>query len=132
MGKVKNLALSTFVAAVAGYVAGLLTAPKSGRETRDDIKLTAKKNIIDAENEVKKIHDDITSLVTESKKRKSDLSDKASNELNGLIEMAKDSKEKAHTLLTAAHNGDVKDKDLNKAIAEAHKAIKHVRTYLRK
>lgn len=37
----KKLAIGALIGAAAGLVAGVLTAPKSGRETRDDIKKKA-------------------------------------------------------------------------------------------
>lgn len=37
----KKLALGAVIAAVAGVVAGTLMAPKSGKQTRSDIKKTA-------------------------------------------------------------------------------------------
>ncbi len=39
--KTSKLALGAIIGAAAGMVAGVLTAPKSGRETRDDIKQKA-------------------------------------------------------------------------------------------
>ena len=132
MGKVKKMAVGTLVAAAAGYGAGILTAPKSGKETRQDIKETASKSITEAEKELKKLHSELNSLLDETKGRGGELSDKASKELSALVEKAKDSKEKARDLLSAIHEGDAQDKDLAKAIGEANKAIDHIRTYLKK
>ena len=39
----RNFALGTAVAAAVGYLAGVLSAPKSGKETRKDIARTASK-----------------------------------------------------------------------------------------
>jgi len=132
MGKAKNFAIGTAVAAVAGYVAGVLTAPKSGKQTREDLKTNASKGIVEAEKELKKLHTELAGLLDESKKKKDDLGDSASQELNSLVEKAKDTKEKARTLLSAIHEGDAQDKDLKKAIADANKAIDHIKTYLKK
>jgi gas vesicle protein len=46
MNHKKKIALSAIIAGVAGYGIGLLTAPKSGKDTRKDIKNTAQKTII--------------------------------------------------------------------------------------
>jgi len=40
----KKVALGALIAASVGYVAGVLTAPKSGKETRQDIKNTGRKS----------------------------------------------------------------------------------------
>lgn len=133
MGKLaKKFAVGTAVAALAGYVAGLLTAPKSGKETRQDIKDTANKSVTDAEKELKRLHTELNGLLDESKQKSKDLSGKASKELNAIVDKAKDSKEKARTVLSAIHEGDAEDKDLQKAITEASRAVKHIRTYLKK
>jgi gas vesicle protein len=133
MGKLaKKFAIGTTLAAAAGYLVGILTAPKSGKETREDIKETAQKSITEAENELKKLHTELNALLDEGKKKSGELSDKASNELNALLEKAKDSKEKARVLISAIHEGDAEDKDLAIAIAEANKAIDHLRSYLKK
>jgi gas vesicle protein len=132
MGKAKNFAIGTAIAAVAGYIAGVLTAPKSGKETRTELKSSAQKSITDAEKELKKLHTELAGLLDESKKKKDQLGDGASKELNTLVDKAKETKEKARTILSAIHEGDAQDRDLKKAIADANKAIDHIKTYLKK
>lgn len=132
MGKAKSFAIGTAVAAVAGYIAGVLTAPKSGKETRNELKSSAQKSITDAEKELKKLHTELAGLLDESKKKKDELGSDASKELSSLVDKAKETKEKARTLLSAIHEGDAQDKDLKKAIADANKAIDHIKTYLKK
>jgi gas vesicle protein len=134
MGKstAKKFAMGTAIAAVAGYVAGLLTAPKSGKETRKDIKDAAEKGITEGEKQLKKLHTELNSLVDEVKIKGGDLGDKAKKELDSLVDKAKDSKDKARELLTAVHDGGAEDKDLQKAIDDATKAIEHLRNYLAK
>ncbi len=39
----KKIAIGTAIGLAAGYVTGILTAPKSGKETRQDIKKIAPK-----------------------------------------------------------------------------------------
>jgi hypothetical protein len=41
-------------------------------------------------------------------------------------------RQKARELLSAIHDGNVDDKDLDKAVTEATKAIKSIRSYLKK
>jgi gas vesicle protein len=129
---VKKFAIGTAVAAVAGYVAGLLTAPKSGKETRQDIKEGAKRGLNEAEKQLKGLHTELDKLIAEAKGKKSELTDKAQKELSSLLDKAKDSKEKARTVLSSLHEGDAEDKDLKQAIGDATKAIEHLRTYLSK
>lgn len=132
MGKFKRFAIGTFVVAAAGYVTGLLTAPKSGKETREDIKNTAASSVSEAEKQLKKLHSELDDLMDDLKDRRDSLSDKAQDELDDVVDKSNKVKEKARELLSAAHNGEADDKDLKKAIKEASSAIEHLRSYLRK
>src|SRR5690348_10141004 len=129
-GTFKKLALGTAIAAVAGYVAGILTAPKSGKETRADIKDAASKGITEAEKQLKKAHTELSNMIDEAKLKGAHMSDKARKELDALVDKSKVTKEKAREVLSAIHEGDAEDQDLQRAIKEATNAINHLRTYL--
>ncbi|HSW99585.1 MAG TPA: YtxH domain-containing protein [Patescibacteria group bacterium] len=128
----KKFAAGTVVAAAAGYIAGILTAPKSGRETRKDIKDTAKATYAVAERELKALHTELDKLLNEALGKSNELKGAARENLDKAIAGAKVAKEKARELLSAVHEGDADDKDLKKAIDEANKAIIHLKTYLKK
>jgi gas vesicle protein len=128
----KRVALGSAIAATAGYVAGLLTAPKSGKATRSDIKDFTSKNMREAEKELKKLHTELGKLINESKKRGDSLGAKAQKELSNLVSKAKVSKEKTREVISAIHEGDAADKDLQNAVDDAKLAIKHLKDYLKK
>src|SRR4051812_23595938 len=65
----KRFAISTLVAGAAGYLAGILTAPKSGQSTRKDIKDAADNTISEGERQLKKLHTELNDLLGEVKKR---------------------------------------------------------------
>jgi gas vesicle protein len=128
----KKVAIGSGVAAAAGYVAGVLTAPKSGKQTRGDIKAAAKQSRAEAEKELKKLHTELDKIMKEAKTRGSKLSAKAQKELKILVQKAKNSKEKTREVISAIHEGDADDQDLKRAIKNAHSSIDHLRDYLRK
>ena len=128
----KVLAIGGTIAAAAGYVAGLLTAPKSGKETRGDIKTAANESYAKAEKELKKLNGDLGKLIDDAKLRGDKLSAKAKSELNELVEKAKDAKSKVREVISAIHEGDAEDKDLKKAVKDAKAAIDHLGEYLKK
>lgn len=133
MGKTaKRFAAGAAIAGVAGYVAGLLTAPKSGKETRDDIKDVAVKGISEAEKDLKKLHTELDKLLTEAKIQGEKISGKTKTELEDLLTKAKDTKEKAREMLSAIHEGDAEDAELKKAIKDANDAVDHIKKYLKK
>lgn len=129
---IKKFAISAAIAGTAGYLAGLLTAPKSGRETRDDIKDATNRGITEAEKDLKKLHTELGKLLSEAKSKGSDLTGKTQQELNDLLDKAKDTKEKAREMLSAIQEGSAEDKDLRRAIADANKAVDHIKDYLKK
>jgi len=128
----KKFAIGTVIAAAAGYIAGILTAPKSGKETRADIKNAAEQGLAEAERQLKKLHTELNSVIAEAKAKAETVKGKAQEELNKAVATAQAVKEKARELLSAVHEGDADDKDLKKAIDEANKAVEHLKSYLKK
>ena len=128
----KKIAIGASIAAVAGYLTGVLTAPKSGKETREELKSTANKKVTEAERELKKLHTELNELIVDVKEKGDELSGKTSKELNDIVDKAKSAKEKARNLLSALHEGDAEDKELKNAITDANRAIEHLRKFLKK
>lgn len=130
--KGKNFALGAAIAGVVGYVAGILTAPKSGKETRKDIQEKAIKTKREAEKRLKKLHSDIEEQIDLGKKQAKQMNAKAKVEWDKLVSQALVAKEAVREVLTALHEGGADDKDLDKAIKEASKSVDHLKSYLAK
>ena len=130
--RTKRFAVGAVVAAAAGYVAGILTAPKSGKETRKDIKDTAVRTYNAAEKELKVLHTELSKLMDEAGKKAQELKGSAQKNLDKAVAGAKVAKEKARELLSAVHEGDADDKDLDNAVKEARKAAQHLKSFLQK
>jgi gas vesicle protein len=128
----KKFAVGALLAAAAGYVAGILTAPKSGKETREDIKEGVEHGVAEAEKQLKKLHTELNQLLDEARSRASEFKGKAQDEMDKAVEAAKVVKDKTRELLSAVHEGDAEDRDLKKAVTEASKAVQHLKTYLKK
>jgi len=130
--KTRNVALGVAIAGAAGYIAGILTAPKSGKETRDDIKDTVNKSVAEAEKQLKKLHTELDKILAEAKIRSKDLTGRAQKELETMVAAAKDTKEKVREVLSTIHEGEADDQDLQEAIKDANAAIEHLKKYLSK
>jgi gas vesicle protein len=128
----KRIALGTVVAAAAGYVAGVLTAPKSGKETRKDIKNATIKARQEAEKKLKQLHSDLDDLIAKAKVGAGKLKEGAAEEFAKVITQAQVAKQKAREVLSALHEGDAVDKDLKSAIDEVQQATDHLRKFLKK
>lgn len=128
----KRFAIGALVVGAVGYVVGLLTAPKSGKETRQDIKDTAVRGMREAERQLKKLHTELNDVLAEATERADKMSGKAKEELEVAVEATRRAKETTREILSAVHEGRAEDKDLEKAIKDARKAVDHLKSYLKK
>lgn len=127
----RRFAIGAFVAAAAGYVTGLLTAPKSGKETREDIKEAATVGIHEAERQLKRLHTELTDVLAQAKDGSDKLSGKARDELDLAVTATKQVKEMVREILSAVHEGRADDQELQKAIGDAQDAVKHLKSYVK-
>lgn len=128
----KKFAVGAAVAAVGGYVAGILTAPKSGKETRRDIKNTASKNITEAEKQLKALHTQLNDALEQAKGDAEKLKGHARREYDHLMVKTQEVKDRTRELLSNLHEDVAEDKELQQAIKDADKAIDHLKTFLKK
>lgn len=134
MGKnsAKKFAIGAAIAATAGYVVGTLTAPKSGKEARKDIKDTASKGVAEAEKQLQNVQDELKGLLDDASDRGEKLSKKAKEEYGDVLAKADTAKSKTREVLTALRKGTADDKELQRSLNDAKDAIKHLRKYLSK
>lgn len=128
----RKIFIGSAIAGIAGFLAGILTAPKSGKETRNDIKESASKSVDEAEKDLKQLHAEIDKVIAQAKANKDKLGKTAQKELNELVDKAKDSKAKAGEVLDAVRAGEAEDRDLDRAIKTANRSLDHLKKYLKK
>ncbi len=128
----KVVAGGALIAAGAGYLAGILTAPKSGKDTRKDIARTASTARVNSEKQLKKLHSEIGDLIDDVDKKTKKTRKKASKELTEAADKAREAKDKARELLSALHDGDADDPNLKAVIDEVKAAKKNLAKYLKK
>lgn len=122
-------AAGAVLAGVAGYVAGVLTAPKSGKETRQDIKNAAGRARSEAERTLKNTLQELNVKLAEAKAKGSKLTGKAKTEYDRVYAGAVKSKDKVREVLSALHDGDAEDPELKQALTDAKEALKHLKKY---
>jgi gas vesicle protein len=127
----RKIALGALVAGAAGYVAGILTAPKSGKETRQDIADKAAELKEESIAQLQDLRDELDSLLDEAKSKSVALSAKAREEFNDAVVLAKDAKNKTGTMIKAVRAGEASDPELNRAIKQAKLAAKNLGRYLK-
>jgi gas vesicle protein len=131
MSKGKSVAAAVVVGAAAGYVAGILTAPKSGKETREDLKKASEKFKKDAALKLQEAKAELSTLIDQANVKVKDLSDKGKKELDELVVKAKAAQAKATEVFSAVKSGEAEDKDLQKALNDAKSAKNHLSGFLK-
>lgn len=127
----KKMALSAVIAGIAGFLGGILTAPQSGRETRQQIASGAGDVKDDAEEQLRKANDELKKVIADTKIKTVSLSAQAREEFNEATIRAKDAQNKAATVLKAVKAGEAENPDLNKAVKQAKQATKNLSKYLK-
>jgi len=128
MGNKKRILGVSAVVLGAGYLVGLLTAPRSGLRTRKRIKKTADNSVADIERQLKSLYKQSQEQIDKFNKQNPQLSTK----LKQTKDTAIASQNKIKDLLSAIHGNDSVDEDLSSAINDAKQALKHLGKYITK
>lgn len=127
----KKLAIGALIAGIGGYLAGILTAPKSGKATREDIALKTDEIKDDTQEQLQKAVDELNELLKSAKNKSLELGSKARTEYNEAVVAAKDAQNKAFHLIKAVKSGEADDPELSKAIKQAKSAAKNLGRYFK-
>ncbi len=107
----KKFGLGIILGAIVGVVAGFLTAPKSGKETREDIKKKAHEVKGSAERKLKDAHKELGVIADDARTKGKELKGKAKDEMDELATKAEELKEKVKSAITSIKSGDDEDDD---------------------
>ena len=128
----KKWAVGALIAGVVGFLAGILTAPKSGKETREDLKNTANRVVSEAEKQLKRIHSEMNVVIDDAKEILSGKSGKAKEDIEKALNVAKDKQSKVKELLSALRDGGASDNPaLSKGLKDAKSALEHLKEYIK-
>lgn len=128
----KKLALGAAIGVVAGFVTGILTAPKSGKETRQDIKKTANNVKREAEKKLKELSVELSDLISKGQKIAKEQGGKAKAGLDVALARAQEAQQKVKVVISALKSGETDEPELKKAIAEAKAARDELVKYFKK
>jgi gas vesicle protein len=127
----RKVALGSTIAGLAGYLVGILTAPKSGKQSREDIAGKAEDMKDNAEGQLLDLNEELKELIKTTKVKTVALSSTARAEFNEAVVKAKDAQNKATQVLKAAKSGEASDPDLNKAVKQARMALKNLSKFFK-
>src|SRR6478736_2577880 len=101
----RKVAFGSAVAAIVGYFAGILTAPKSGSETRADIATKADDVKFDVETQLKHTEGELARAIKEAQTKSVALSAQAREEFNEALLRAKDAQAKTKVIIKSLKAG---------------------------
>ena len=106
MSKNHKFGFGIILGAIAGVIAGFLTAPKSGKETREDIKKKAHEVKGSAERRLKDAHKELGKLIEDTSAKAEKLKGQARDELKDLTAKAEELKAQIKSAITSIKSGD--------------------------
>jgi gas vesicle protein len=127
----KLFAVGSLVAVATGYVAGILTAPKSGKETRKDIKDKTAQSVQQAQKQLKKLNSELSDKLDQAKSQLNSATGRAKDELDRAVRVGGTVNDHVRNTLSSVHEGETGDKELDKAIKDAQKAVDELKAALR-
>ena len=127
----RKIAVGSALAATIGYFVGILTAPKSGKETRADIASTADEVKFDIEAQLKQAEGELARVVKEAQTKSIALGAQAREEFNEALIRAKDAQAKTKTMIKGFKAGSSEDPELNRALKQAKQAKKNLSKFLK-
>ena len=127
-----KLAFRVLIGAIVGFVTGLLSAPKSGQETRADIKQTAHKasEVLSAKAKQAQVH--LSQLITKAEDKLKQTKQATGSQSRQLVDRAKHAKSQVGDVAKAVKDGQATDKDLDAAVKKANAAVTSLKSYLKK
>jgi len=128
----RKWAIGTLVAGTIGFVVGILAAPKSGKETRDDLKTSTKIAVRQAERDLKAAHTELKQLIASASSAIKSTGKQAKKDFEKAIDRAKKSQSKVKVVLSSIHDGTSDDPELKKALDEAIAARTHLKKFFDK
>lgn len=126
----KKWAFGALIAGTIGFLVGILTAPKSGRETRDDMKEATRIAIRQAEKDLKAAHTDLRQLITKASTTIKTTSKQAKKDIEKAVGRAKKAQAKVKEILSSIHEGTSDDPELKAALDEANAAKTHLKKFI--
>lgn len=121
----RKFMLGAVLGAAAGAIAALLTAPKSGKETREDIKNKATELSQDALRQLRKLEGELSKKISDVKKLAQRLEGEAKKEVEALVDRAEKLKDHALKMIED-FKSDARKKADKKFVEEIETAIREL------
>jgi gas vesicle protein len=127
-----KVAIGTGVGLVLGVIAGILIAPKSGKEMRANLGKAGQTALKRTEKQLKSAHEELSKIIAKAQSTAKKVSGRSKENFSSLVEKAKVAKNNVAEIISAVRAGEATDKDLQKALTTAKQAKKHLQDFLKK
>ena len=122
----KSVVKGGVIGVLIGAIGGILFAPKSGKETRKDIKEAAHKANSEAEAKLKQLHGELMEKVAEAKQMAAEYTGKAKDEIEDLQKRAEFTKQQVSELISSVREFEADDSEVDKALSEGKSLVEKI------
>lgn len=129
--RIRNLYFVTLFIGSVGYILGLLTASKSGKDFRREIETTGRKNLINLEKQLKAQYSDLNNQLQVLENNLDASSKVVAEKINKYIVDVKKMQKKSKILLSALHDGTAEDDELIQVIDEINNLKSSIKKYFK-
>ena len=116
--------------ASTSYLAGVLTAPKSGKSTRSIIKIKTYNTKMTTEKQLKIYYSQLNELIESGSAQINTIKLASDKDLNDLLSKAVITKNLVRKVLNDIHDRGADNENLQNAGAEAKKSIQYLKKYI--
>ena len=130
--KLKKTAIATAKAAALVYIAGIISNRKSNKYPGKGLTGKGGKELEQVKDKLKALQNELNELISSADNELNPVARTGIDKFKKALDRAKFSKEKLAQALDALISGNSDDVDLDKALKEAERAIKHAKIFLLK
>jgi len=126
----RNIVFGAVVIGAASYLAGILTAPKKGSETREDIRHASVNAKISLEKSLKKLYADSSRQIERALNVNHELTKQTKRELDLLIASVKHATEKIKIYLTSIRDGDIEEEEITLLLTDGRDNTERLKLFV--
>jgi|GEM_PF-1812302 len=126
----RNFIIGAAAIGAVSYLAGILTAPKKGSETIDDIRHASVKAKIGLEKSLKKLYSDSSMQIERALKVNQNLTAQTKKELDSMVSALKNVKESIKNYLTSIRDGDIEESEITLLLTDGRNNTQRLKLFI--
>jgi gas vesicle protein len=126
----RNFIIGAAAIGAVSYLAGILTAPKKGSETIDDIRHASVKAKIGLEKSLKKLYSDSSQQIERALCVNHNLTAQTKTELDSMVTALKNVKESIKNYLTSIRDGDIEESEITLLLTDGRNNTQRLKLFI--